>query len=107
MKARAAAAATLALAAALCPAAAGCGSSSGSGTGRELFAARCGSCHTLKSAGTSGQIGPSFDQFKVTRPIVLAAIKEGPGAMPSGLIQGADAQKVATFLQSASGTGAK
>ena len=104
MMARAAAAA---LAAALGLAAGGCGSSSGGDTGRELFAARCGSCHTLKSAGTSGQIGPSFDEFKVTRPIVLAAIKEGPGAMPSDLIQGADAQKVATFLQSASGTGAK
>jgi cytochrome c551 len=105
---RARAAAAAALAAALCLAAAGCGSSSGGGgTAREVFAARCGSCHTLKSAGTSGQIGPNFDEFKVTRPVVLAAIKEGPGAMPSGLIQGADAQKVATFLQSASGTGAK
>jgi len=95
-------AAGAALAAALCLAAAGCGSSSGGNTGRELFAARCGSCHTLKSAGTSGQIGPSFDQFKVTRPVVLAAIKEGPGTMPSGLVKGAEAQKVAAFLQSAS-----
>ena len=103
MKARAAAA----LAAALGLAAGGCGSSSGGDTGRELFAARCGSCHTLKSAGTSGQVGPSFDEFKVTRPVVLAALKEGPGSMPSGLVQGADAQKVATFLQSASGSGAK
>ena len=100
-------AAATTLAAALCLAATGCGSSGGSGTGRELFAARCGSCHTLKSAGTSGEIGPSFDEFKVTGPIVLAAIKEGPGSMPSDLIQGADADKVATFLQSASGTGAK
>jgi cytochrome c6 len=99
VKARAAAA----LAVALCLAAAGCGSSSGGGTGRELFAARCGSCHTLKSAGTSGQIGPSFDEFKVTKPVVLAAIKEGPGSMPSGLVKGADAQKVSSFLQAASG----
>ncbi len=105
MKARAAAGP---LAAALCLAAVGCGSSSSGGsTGRELFAARCGSCHTLKSAGTSGQVGPSFDEFKVTRPVVLAAIQEGPGSMPSDLVEGADAQKVATFLQSASGTGAK
>jgi mono/diheme cytochrome c family protein len=103
MKTRAA----TALAAALCLAAAGCGSSGGGGTGRELFAARCGSCHTLKSAGTSGKIGPSFDEFKVTRPGVLAAIKEGPGTMPSGLVKGAEAQKVATFLQSTSGTGGK
>ena len=99
MKARAAAA----LAAALGLAAGGCGSSSGGDTGRELFAARCGSCHTLKSAGTSGQIGPSFDELKVTRPIVLAAIKVGPGPMPSNLVTGADAQQVATFLQDESG----
>lgn len=97
----------VALAGALCLAGAGCGSSSGGDTGRELFAARCGGCHTLKSAGTSGQIGPSFDELKVTKPIVLAAIKAGPGPMPSDLITGADAEKVATFLQSASGTGGK
>jgi cytochrome c6 len=83
---------------------AGCGSSSGGDTGRELFAARCGSCHTLESAGTDGRIGPSFDELKVTKPIVLAAIKEGPSSMPSGLVTGADAQKVADFLVSASGT---
>jgi mono/diheme cytochrome c family protein len=99
--------AAAALAAVLGLAAAGCGSSSSGATGRELFAARCGSCHTLKSAGTSGQIGPSFDELKVTRPIVLAAIKEGPGPMPSNLVTGTDAQKVATFLQAASGTGGK
>lgn len=102
------AALALAVAVAVCLAAAGCGrSSSGGNTGRELFAARCGSCHTLKSAGTQGQLGPSFDELQVTKPIVLAAVQQGPGAMPSGLVTGADADKVAAFLQSASGTGAK
>ena len=61
---------------------AGCGGSGDGGgggdTGRELFAARCGGCHTLKSAGTSGRIGPSFDELKVTKAIVLATVREPP-----------------------------
>jgi mono/diheme cytochrome c family protein len=89
---------------------AGCGSSDsggGSDAGRELFAARCGGCHTLKSAGTSGEIGPSFDDLRLTKPVVLAAIKSGPGVMPSELVTGADADKIADFLASASGGEAK
>jgi mono/diheme cytochrome c family protein len=29
--------------------------------GKTLFVARCGSCHTLANAGTSGTIGPNLD----------------------------------------------
>ena len=29
--------------------------------GKELFVAKCGSCHTLADAGTKGQIGPNLD----------------------------------------------
>ncbi len=44
------------------------GSNQGSGTasvseGKQLFAANgCGSCHTLKAAGSDGTIGPNLDQ---------------------------------------------
>ena len=30
--------------------------------GKELFAAECGSCHTLADAGTTGQTGPDLDK---------------------------------------------
>src|SRR4029079_18012305 len=29
--------------------------------GKELFTQKCGSCHTLADAGTSGKIGPNLD----------------------------------------------
>lgn len=86
---------------------AGCGGGgdggSGGDTGRELFAARCGGCHTLKSAGTSGRIGPSFDELKVTKAIVLATVRRPPAPMPPNLVTGADADQVAAFLASESG----
>jgi mono/diheme cytochrome c family protein len=54
--------------------AAGCGSvgfSEGTGDqtrGKELFVAKCGSCHTLADAGTKGQIGPNLDDaFRESR----------------------------------------
>lgn len=34
----------------------------GSVQGKELFAAQCGSCHTLADAGTTGQVGPNLDE---------------------------------------------
>jgi cbb3-type cytochrome c oxidase subunit III len=32
-----------------------------SGTGKKLFVAKCGGCHTLAAAGTSGTVGPNLD----------------------------------------------
>jgi mono/diheme cytochrome c family protein len=45
----------------------GCGTgglAKGSGdvnTGRQLFSSKCGGCHTLAAAGTSGNVGPNLD----------------------------------------------
>jgi cytochrome c oxidase subunit 2 len=30
--------------------------------GKELFAAQCGTCHTLADAGTTGEVGPNLDE---------------------------------------------
>ena len=30
--------------------------------GKAIFTAKCGACHTLKDAGTTGQVGPDLDQ---------------------------------------------
>lgn len=43
---------------------------------------RCGSCHTLADAGTTGTIGPNLDQVKPSFEQVIAALNEGPGVMP-------------------------
>lgn len=44
---------------------------------------RCGDCHTLADAATTGTIGPNLDELKPSFEQVLAALNEGPGEMPS------------------------
>ena len=84
--------------------------------GAELFAARCGGCHTFSKAGTQGGAfkvkdrervdGPNFDARKETVPQVLYAIRNGgfSGAiMPENIATGRDAQAIAQFLAKYSG----
>jgi cytochrome c6 len=44
---------------------------------------RCGDCHTLADAGTTAKVGPNLDQVKPTFEQVIAAMEQGPGAMPT------------------------
>jgi mono/diheme cytochrome c family protein len=96
----------------------GCGSESVSvpqgdpnHTGAEIFAARCGSCHSLDVAGTHGSAtnvsdrenvdGPNFNVRKEKAPDVLFAIANGgfSGAiMPENIVTGPEAQAVAAFV---------
>lgn len=71
------------------------------GPGKDLFASNCGSCHTLAAAGTSGATGPDLDTLAPDEAQVLAAIENGgtgSGAMPAGLVSGADADAVAAYV---------
>ena len=45
--------------------------------------AACGTCHTLKSAESSGNIGPNLNQIMPTKDRVLAAVTHGIGVMPA------------------------
>lgn len=65
------------------------------GRGGQLFADRCGRCHTLAAAGTHGKVGPNLDTLRPSVATVLTAIENGPSVMPAGLVQGADARAVA------------
>jgi cytochrome c6 len=61
----------------------GGGSSQGT-DGKSLFAANgCGSCHTLKDAGSTGTIGPNLDESKPARELVIKNVTNGAGAMPA------------------------
>lgn len=57
--------------------------------GRQLFingvapAPTCGLCHTLKDAGSTGQIGPNLDELKPDTARVAAVIRSGMGPMPA------------------------
>jgi mono/diheme cytochrome c family protein len=73
------------------------------GPGKELFASTCGECHTLTAAGTTGTDAPNLDDLMPDQATVQAAIQEGPGAMPSNLLTGAQAQQVAAFVAANAG----
>jgi mono/diheme cytochrome c family protein len=78
-------------------------SGGGAGDGKTLFAGTCGTCHTLADAGTTGTFGPNLDELKPSRQLVLDAIRTGPGPMPENLLQGAQADAVATYVSSVAG----
>lgn len=76
------------------------------GPGKELFVSNCGSCHVLAAADTSGTIGPDLDDLTPDQQQVLAAIENGGaggGAMPAGLLEGAEAEQVAQFVADSAG----
>src|SRR5690349_20863135 len=125
MRAAAAAAALLVLALA----ASGCGSGVGRadtsasvdlGNGKALFTEKCGFCHTLHEAGSTGKIGPNLDEafrpdyrqgFKEStiRQVVSDQIKfagnygvKGP-TMPKNLVTGQDAEDVAAYVAAVAG----
>jgi len=86
--------------------------------GRELFGAHCGVCHTLAAANAIGKVGPNLDTLQPTASLVLHTINNGclanppanspqtclgQGTMPSGILQGKDAQDVAAFVGKVAG----
>lgn len=109
---------------------AGCGTggvdrSANASGGKELFVSKCGVCHTLADAGTTGKVGPDLDSafgpsraqgFKestirqiVRDQIHLPSPPQGsPGfpTMPANLVTGADAEAVSAYVASVAGTGA-
>jgi cytochrome c2 len=109
-------------------AASGCGSGVGravsgnadTSNGKALFVERCGFCHTLAEANTSGKVGPNLDEsfrpdykqgFKesTNRQVVSDQIKfagnygdKGP-TMPRNLVTGSDAEDVAAYVAAVAG----
>ena len=87
--------------------------------GQPLFNEKCGSCHTLRAAGTQGVIGPNLDDAfaqprkdgipdstileVVRRQIefpVPADVSVGTPPMPANLVEGEDADSVAAYVAS-------
>lgn len=75
--------------------------------GRRLFTYNCGTCHTMRAAGTSGRVGPNLDELRPPKQLVLDAIAKGRargmGQMPAELLVGDEAEKVAAFVEAAAG----
>ena len=110
---------------------AGCGSGSvgfseGTGDrakGKELFKEKCGGCHTLADAGTQGQVGPDLDYaflqsrrdglgessiVQVVRGQIAYPVTDpstGVPGMPADLVEGQDAEDVASYVGAVAGVG--
>jgi cytochrome c oxidase subunit 1 len=72
--------------------------------GKQLFGSRCGSCHTLAAAATTGTVGPNLDQLRPDAERARAAIHNGgtgSGTMPKDLVVDKEAQAVADFVAEA------
>jgi mono/diheme cytochrome c family protein len=53
-------------------------------SGKQVFeSAGCASCHTLKDAGSTGNIGPNLDQLKPSEARVQKQVENGGAIMPS------------------------
>ena len=62
--------------------------------------AQCGVCHTLQAAGSTGDIGPNFDQLRLTIPQIISAVTNGIGVMPpwEGILTDEEIEAVAYYV---------
>ena len=81
-------------------------STAGQASGSAVFAsAGCGSCHTLKAAGASGDVGPNLDQLQPSAAAVSGIVRSGGGVMPSfsGKLSDAQIVAVANYVSTVAG----
>jgi mono/diheme cytochrome c family protein len=107
----------LAALAAIALPASGCGTSTADvERGRTLFVQKCGTCHGMAQAGTTGQIGPNLDHaFAAARAVgqtdstvegIVTAQVENPRplsensavSMPAEIVTGQDLEDVAAYV---------
>jgi cytochrome c551 len=72
---------------------------------RDLFASTCGGCHTLSDAETTGSVGPNLDDTTLDAEGIRTQIENGGGGMPPKLLEGEDADSVATYVAGAAAAG--
>ena len=75
--------------------------------GKMLFRQQCASCHSLAAVNARGVTGPNLDRIgEVTEDRILNAIRiggTGQDRMPSGLLEGEEAQEVAKYVSEVAG----
>jgi len=96
--------------------------------GKEQFVAKCGACHVLARAGSTGVVGPNLDEAfqrarqdgfgestfeglvhaQILHPALNPQVDPVTGreaSMPAGLVTGEDAEDVAAYVASAAARG--
>jgi mono/diheme cytochrome c family protein len=83
----------------------GGGGQQASAQGKQIFTQNCGGCHTLKEAGTNGQVGPNLDTLQPDKATVKHQVINGGGPMPAfkGKLSNAQIDAVAQYVSSAAG----
>jgi cbb3-type cytochrome c oxidase subunit III len=73
--------------------------------GKQIFVSQCGSCHTLRDAGTTGTRGPNLDQLKPPFPVVKHQVINGGAVMPAfkGRLTDAQIAAVARYVATHAG----
>ncbi|MGZ8706291.1 MAG: c-type cytochrome [Gaiellaceae bacterium] len=68
--------------------------------GKQIFITKCGGCHTLKDAGTTGTQGPSLDLLKPPFERAKSQVIKGGGIMPAfkGALTDAQIDAVAKYV---------
>jgi len=68
--------------------------------GKQIFITKCGGCHTLKDAGTTGTQGPNLDLLKPSFAVAKNQVIHGGGIMPAfkGVLTDAQINAVAKYV---------
>jgi cbb3-type cytochrome c oxidase subunit III len=68
--------------------------------GKQIFVTKCGGCHTLKDAGTTGTQGPNLDLLKPPFARAKKQVINGGGIMPAfkGVLTDAQINAVAKYV---------
>ena len=72
----------------------------GADPGAALFGDSCAGCH---GRGGTGGTGPVLVDSGLEREEIVAAIEQGPGIMPPGLVTGQNREDVVEYVLSISG----
>ncbi len=81
------------------------GPASATAAGTNVFAQNCSTCHTLKEANASGQVGPNLDDLRPDEDRVKRQVTNGGGGMPAfgGTLSDAEIDAVAKYVSSNAG----
>jgi mono/diheme cytochrome c family protein len=66
--------------------------------GATVFQRECAGCHG--SAGTGGGVGPTLADAGIAAATVTAAVQQGRGVMPAGLVSGQEQADVVAYVVS-------